>query len=74
MFFFPTLGAIRSYWHLHAREDSYLEDLTHPDLQSTPVAEDPRVRCDGLVSGDGVFIGGGVLIMRRFGDGVFVEL
>lgn len=64
---FSTLGAIRPDWHLYARQDSYLKDLPHPDLQSTPVAEDPRVRCHGLVSGIVV-----VFIGRRFVDGVFL--
>ena len=37
--------------HLHARQDPHAEDLAHPDLPRALVAEDPRVRRHGLVSG-----------------------
>ena len=36
---------------LHAWQDPHAEDLSHPDLPRSPVAEDPREHRYGLVSG-----------------------
>ena len=48
-FRFPS--AAGSDWYFHARQDPYPQDLPHPDLQSSSVAEDSRVCCHGSLSG-----------------------
>lgn len=54
--FFPSgicrlSGAAGPDRYLHAWQDPHTEDLSHPDLPSSLMAEDPREHCDGLVSG-----------------------
>ena len=44
-------GAAGPDGHLHAWQDPHPEDLPHPDLPSSLVAEDPREHRYGLVSG-----------------------
>ena len=44
-------GAAGPDRYLHARQDPHAEDLSHPDLPSSLVAEDPREHRYGLVSG-----------------------
>ena len=55
-FFFLTgvcrlSGAAGPDRYLHARQDPHTEDLSHPDLPSSLVAEDPREHRYGSVSG-----------------------
>jgi len=44
-------GTARPDGHLHARQDPHTEDLPHPDLPCSLVAEDPRERRHGSLSG-----------------------
>ena len=43
-------SAAGSNRHLHARQDPHTQDLSHPDLQGSPVAEGARECGHGLVS------------------------
>ena len=42
--------------YIHARQDPHTEDLAHPNLQSSFVAEGSRIYCHGLVSGNYLFL------------------